>query len=508
VRTRTLLLAGLLSLAGCANVPFDYPRTASKALPPDAATPLGQTALQWRQDHGELSGFIGLPNGIEALGARLRLMEQARQSIDAQYFIIKRDRAGALFAGKLLRAADLGVRVRLLVDDIFSPGVDQPFALLDSHPNIEVRLFNPLSRRSFRYWSYLTDFRRANRRMHNKSFTVDNSMAIIGGRNIGEEYFELKQDIKFDDYEVFAIGAVVEQISAGFDEFWNSGLAVPMEAFAVKADPARLDDWREYIRVQVEESDRGIYSRAVKSTLLRKVRAGQVIPVTAKATMVTDSPDKLLERVGKVERATLAVEMGRRLRAAHREILIITPYYIPQDYGAELAEELLARGVKVVIVTNSLASTNHVPVHSGYARYRKRLLRAGAEIFEVRADIVGDESEWGHRPEMVTLHSKVSVIDRETIFVGSLNFDPRSILINSETGLFIESADAGADFAQSIFDELPRVAYKVELDERGDLRWTYHHGGVSETLDREPLASWGRRFMAGLYRLLPLESQL
>jgi putative cardiolipin synthase len=504
----SLLLAGVLLLCGCVSVPFDYPKTASTALPPNGSTPLGQTAQQWQQEHGELSGFIGLPNGIDALGARLRMIEAAQSTIDAQYFIVKKDRAGALFVGKMLRAADRGVRVRLLVDDIFSPGVDQGFSLLNSHPNVEVRLFNPLSRQSFRYWSYLVDFKRANRRMHNKSFTVDNSMTIVGGRNIGEEYFELKQDIKFDDYEVFAIGPVVEQVSQGFDEFWNSELAVPMEAFDLAVDSTRLDEWREYVRIQVEDSEQGIYSKAVTSTLLQEVQEGRVKPVVAPASMVTDSPEKLQNAVGEVGRATLAVEMARRFRAAQHEIIIVSPYYIPQDQGAELIEELLAKGIRVIVITNSLASTNHVPVHSGYARYRKRLLQAGVEFFEIRADVVDEDSEWGHRPEMVTLHSKATIIDRSTIFVGSLNFDPRSIKINTEMGLFIESAEAGTALTQAILDDLPRVTYKVELDERGKLRWTYRHGDISEVAHKEPLTSWWRRFQVGFYRLLPIEGQL
>jgi len=489
-------------------VPFDYPKTISTALPASGNTRLGEANVEWQQEHGELSGFVGLADGIDALGARLRMMELAEHTIDAQYFIVKRDRAGALFTGKMLRAADRGVRVRLLVDDVFSPGVDQAFTLLDSHPNIEVRLFNPLTRKSFKYWSYAVDFKRANRRMHNKSFTVDNAMTIVGGRNIGEEYFELKQDVKFDDYEVLALGPVVREVSAGFDIFWNSALSVPMAAFGVKVDQADLEKWREYISAQMKQGEKGLYGQAINSAVLVDIREGRLQPVPAEATMVTDSPEKLQNAVGDEELATLARETGRRFRAAQREVMIITPYFIPQDRGSEMLEQLLARGVRVVIVTNSLASTNHVAVYSGYARYRKRLLQAGAELYEVHVEQVGGENAWGHSPEMITLHSKATIIDRETIFVGSLNFDPRSIFINSEMGLFIESPYAGEALAQGVLAELPRVTYKVDLDERGKLRWTYQVGEQREVLSKSPQASWGRRFMAGFYGLLPIESQL
>jgi putative cardiolipin synthase len=506
-RTSALLLL-LLVLAGCASVPFDYPKTASSALEPHADAELSQLSGDWAERHGEESGFIGLPNGIEALGARLRMMEAAESTIDAQYFILKKDRAGALFTGKMLLAADRGVRVRLLIDDIFTPDADEVLTLLHSHPNIEVRLFNPVSRQGFKYWGFLFDFKRANRRMHNKSFTVDNILSIVGGRNIGEEYFELKEDVKFDDYEVLAIGPVVPQVSAGFDDFWNSELSVPIEAFGLQVNSDDLDRFREYIREQTELGSRGIYGQAVNSSVLRDIREQRITPAAAPATLVTDSPEKLSSDIGDANLATLAVEIVRRFRAAQEEIIIVTPYFVPQERGARLIEELLAKGVRVVIVTNSLASTNHVPVHSGYTRYRKRLLRAGAEIYEIRADSVGDDTEWGHRAELITLHSKATIIDRSTIFVGSLNFDPRSILVNSEMGLFIESRDVGGRFTQNMAESLAAVTFQVQLKEDDSLQWVYEHDGKREVFEREPLASWGRRVLVPFYRLLPIEDQL
>ena len=335
---QVILATLVVFLTGCASVPFDYPKTTSQALPSDPNSPIGHSSVEWQEEHGELSGFIGLSDGIDALGARLRMMAIARTSIDAQYFILKDDRAGALFVGKMLLAADRGVRVRLLLDDVFTSGLDRPMALLNSHPNVEVRLFNPLSRNSLKYWSYLLDFSRANRRMHNKSFTVDSSMSIVGGRNIGEEYFELKQDVMFDDYEVFAVGPVVKEISAGFDEFWNSELSVPMEAFGVKVDPADLDEWRKFMQVKARDSETGIYAKAVNSTLMQDIKERRIQPVEAEATMVTDSPDKLLHKVGDKELAVLATEKSRRFRDAHSEILVFTPYYIPRDSGTEFVD--------------------------------------------------------------------------------------------------------------------------------------------------------------------------
>ena len=507
--SRVAPLAGALLVSAWASVPFDYPREPSAYLPAENTTPVGEVALQWQARHGGKSGFLGMPDGVDALGARLRLLELAESSVDAQYFIVKKDRAGGLFATSLLAAADRGVRVRLLVDDIFSPGVDEAFTLLATHPNVEVRLFNPLPRQSIKYLGFLTDFSRANRRMHNKSFTVDGGISIVGGRNIGEEYFEINQTVKFDDYEVLAIGEVVEEIQAGFDSFWNSELSVPMEAFGVEVDPVELDEWRDWLREQADAGRSGLYATALNSRLLQQIDAGELKPVVASANLYTDTPEKIQAKMGDEETAVLVTEVGRRFREATKEIIIVTPYFIPQDDGATIIEELLARGGRVVIVTNSLASTNHVPVHSGYARYRKRLLRAGAEFFEVRADAVADEDNaWGHRPEAMTLHSKATVIDRDTILIGSLNFDPRSIYINTEMGLFIESAEAGAEFTQNILDELARFTWRVELDERGRLRWVFDDGTHREVTTSEPQAGAWRKFQVGFYRLLPIEGQL
>jgi len=506
---RLALLCTALLLQACISVPFDYPKESSSAKPPSTTTLLGEDAIQWRKLNGSKSGCIGLPNGMEALGARLVMIELAERTIDAQYFLIKPDQAGSLFASKLLLAADRGVKVRLLLDDIFTTAPDGDIALLNSHPNVEVRLFNPMSRQSrFKYWNYLLDYQRANRRMHNKSFTADNAFTIVGGRNIAEEYFELNQKVQFDDYEVLAIGPVVEEVSAGFDEFWNNDLSVPMEAFNVAVDANELQRWREEVQERARNSEAGIYARAINSPLILDIIEGRVQPVLAEATLVTDSPRKLQGAVGDEELATLAVEIDRRFNAAEFEILIITPYFIPGEQGVKTIENLLGRGIRVIVVTNSLASTNHVAVHSGYARYRKQLLEVGAELYEIKADAVDAAPDGAAQPETLTLHSKATIVDRATIFVGSLNFDPRSIVINTEMGLFIESDETGAELFEAVTNSLSQVTYRVSLDDKGKLQWQFAGEENAETLDVEPLTNWSRRFMAGFYGILPIESQL
>lgn len=507
--TATLLSALLvLALSGCGSVPYDYPRTSSSRVPPQDDTHWGQLDAEWEHVHGALSGFMPLPEGMHALAARLRLMERAEQSIDAQYFILKKDRAGGLFASGLLQAADRGVRVRLLVDDIFSPGVDHPFSLLASHPNIEVRLFNPLSRQGLKYVNFVTDFRRANRRMHNKSFTVDNALSIVGGRNIGEEYFELNQDVKFDDFEVLTIGPVVDAISEGFDLFWNSELAIPIEAFGRGATAQERQRWREGIDSLLRSPHNSLFRQVIDTPLLSRPAGTHHPFVPAPASLVTDRPEKLTHPVGAAELETLGREIDRRMADAQHEVIIITPYFIPQAPGMQRLESLLARGVRVIIITNSLASTNHIPVYGAYRRYRKELLAAGAEIYEVRADGTHGTNAWGNSPEKLTLHSKFAMLDGEVIFVGSLNFDPRSIVVNSEMGLFIESPALGHMLRAGIEDEMRRVLYRVELDAGGRLRWRHTEGGSETVHTSPPLSSWWRRLKATLYGWLPIENQL
>jgi putative cardiolipin synthase len=497
-----------LLLGACTSVPFDYPRTPSEAIPSSTDSHYGTLYQEWKDEHGELSGFLPLIAGIDALGARLVMMERAESSIDAQYFLIKPDQAGELFLGKLLRAADRGVRVRLLIDDIFTPRMDSDLALMNSHPNIEVRLFNPLSRYSPRAWNLLFDFKRVNRRMHNKAFIVDGSLAITGGRNIAEEYFELKDQTDFDDYEVLMFGEIVPELSHSFDVFWNSELAVPMEAYGVPTKKEGLEKWQQHMQEVVSGERPSAYASAINSPLLTQIQEGELQPYVSSADFVYDVPDKLLVARRSREYRALVTELRNRMEAAGSEIVVITPYFVPRDEGAEWIEEICGRGIRLVVITNSLASTNHVAVHSGYARYRRRVLAAGAELYELKVDEIPRLTQNRTEIESVTLHTKAVVIDREELFVGSLNFDPRSIAINTEVGLFIHSPEMARDFAELVQQDLPKYTYRVALNEQGKLRWHYDYGDEHRTYTSEPQAGAWLRFKAGFYRLLPIEDQL
>ncbi|MBT8074470.1 MAG: phospholipase D family protein [Xanthomonadales bacterium] len=502
-----LPIALALFLAGCATAPLDFPKTYSEAPTDTSDTYLAGEAARWVAGQPGESGYYPLLKGLDALGARLALIDRAERTIDAQYFLMKPDSAGRLFAGKLLEAADRGVRIRLLLDDIFTTVEDDGLILLNQHPNIELRLFNPIGRGGLYYLSYVGHFKLANRRMHNKSITVDNQISIVGGRNIADEYFELLGHTEFVDFDMLAVGPVTADISTTFDRFWNHELSVPMEAFETGKQLADLETVRANVNKDVREASRSIYGRALQSPLMREIREDKIDLYSGSSRVITDDPDKLLNRVSD-DQKILVTELAKIVAEAKSDVVVITPYFIPGKRGVEFWRSITAKGVRVVILTNSLATNNHVPVHSAYARYRHDMIDAGVELYEVRVDASRPpEGETGPGYDSLTLHTKAVFIDRRMTFVGSLNLDPRSIDINTESGVFIDSGPLAAKLTSKLFEVLPTFAYRVTENEKGKLKWTVRIDGMDVVEDKEPQAGGWLRFKAWLFRAAP-ESQL
>jgi putative cardiolipin synthase len=366
-------------------------------------------------------------------------------------------------------------------------------------------LYNPVSRRGFRALNFVGDFRRANRRMHNKSFTVDNAVSIVGGRNIADEYFQLKNTSVFADFDVAALGPVVSEISESFDDYWNHQLAIPIEQLSSDLPPNALEEKRAEISEQANELYTGVYENALKSHLLQDIISGAQPLFEADARVMADSPEKLVNAVG-TEHKKLAGELRELVTSATEEVIIISPYYVPGKIGVGLARELVDSGVRVVIVTNSLASNNHVPVHSAYGRYRKDIAGMGVELFETRAD-AGRFTQDADGPEQFTLHTKLILIDRRYLFVGSLNMDPRSIDINAEMGLLIDSPEMTGGIADKIDERLPNLAYRIVLTDKNKLEWHGITDGVEVIETREPQTSAWLRFKAWFLKIAP-ESQM
>jgi len=485
-------------------VPLDRPKSATVALHENSDTEFGQLASGWRELHGKRSGFFPLVYGMEAMGARLDMVNGAERTIDLQYFLMKDDSAGSVIAEALVGAANRGVRIRFLLDDVFTSAPDSDLIAINAHPNIEVRLFNPISRRGLHSLNFVGHFRRANRRMHNKSFTVDNAISIVGGRNIADEYFQLKTDSVFSDFDVLAFGPVVKQISASFDDYWNHELAVPMAYFAEGIDGEQALTALVNPPDEKKERNQAIYDSALAQRLVRELAAGSEQLFVADAKVIADSPHKLNRAVGG-DNMQLATELGEILSNADSELIFINPYYVPGKDGVEFVDDITNKGVDVVIVTNSLASTNHIPVHSAYAGYRRDVLDTGVALYEVRAN-AGREAQGGTGPAQLTLHTKLIIIDRRYVFVGSLNLDPRSLEINAEMGLLIDSPELASLIADGLMQDLEHVAYQVIEGDRG-LEWHATIDGQQIVETSEPLSSNWRRLKAWVMRIAP-EGQL
>jgi cardiolipin synthase C len=504
--SRTLIFVVFISLvAGCATVPTDFPKQYSEAISDTRDTRLGQRVTQWTENHAGKSGFYPLIEGMDALGVRLALIDRAEKTIDAQYFMMKPDSTGYLFAMKLLEAADRGVRVRFLLDDIFTTVSDDGLLVLNQHPNIEIRLFNPISRVGSFYLNYLGDFKVANRRMHNKTFTVDNQVSVVGGRNIADEYFGLDKNTKFRDADMIAFGSVAKDISKTFDRFWNHKLAIPMEAFENNKTLPDIATARANLDKSIVEANHSIYKQALSSALMQDLIDNRVEFYPSDSQVITDDPEKLLNEVSS-DHKILVTALANSVNKAESEVVVVTPYFIPRKTGVEFWRNIVDNGSRVVVITNSLASNNHIPVHAAYSRYRHDIINAGVELYEIRVDSSKKPTgEIGY--DSVTLHTKAILIDRQRLFIGSLNQDPRSIDLNTEMGLMIDNTNLANDLADQVFSVLPTFTYRVTENDQGFLRWTATIDGKEVIETSEPHASSWLKLKAFISRIFP-EDQL
>ena len=477
---------------------------ASTAIAASPDTPLGAALMPMMDAHPGLSGVVGLADGRDALAARVLLARAARHSIDAQYYIWQTDTTGWLLLDELRAAAERGVRVRLLLDDNGIPGLDNVLADLDALENFEVRLFNPFTLRRPKLLSYTFDFFRLNRRMHNKSMTVDGIATVIGGRNIGDIYFAYGEGTAYFDFDALAVGPAAADVAETFDLFWASGSSHP----AANILPPSRGGLAELAAAasEAKRSARGSdYAAAIaEAPVLARVLAGADILEWTTVTLVSDDPAKGLGRTGD---ALLIRRLPALLDAPAESLDLVSAYLIPGRAGTELLKGYLQAGVATRIVTNSLEATDVPIVHSGWMRYRERLVRAGAEVLELKArpDRPADPS----LAQLLTgsqssLHAKTFAVDRQRIFIGSFNFDPRSAMLNTEMGFLIDSPDIATDLARSL--DQGRSFYRVvAADDRG-LAWIEtHDDGATRTHRTEPNTSATKRAMVRVLGWLPLE---
>ena len=465
-----------------------------------------------------LSAAYPLGNGMEALAARVVLARAAERSLDVQYYIWHGDEAGRILVKELLDAADRGVRVRLLLDDIgVGAANDDGFLLLDAHPQVSVRLFNPIALRNSRMLGLVANAFRLNRRMHNKSMTADNLLTVVGGRNIGNEYFTLDELVNFADLDVLALGPVVDQVSEHFDAFWNSDAAFPLDAFhGTQRNPDELAEVRERLAAWLAENAEAYYEAMRATTFNIDLRPRAVKLYWGEIVALSDAPEKVLGEGSEL----LVDQLGGLLGRVERDLLIVSPYFVPGREGADALVEAARRGVNVEVYTNSLAATDVGAVHAGYKKSRRDLLEGGVELFEMMPSLNTDED--GQRSlafsgsSGASLHAKMFIIDRRMVFIGSMNLDPRSIDLNTEIGLLIDSPELAERLAGGIRERREAGFYSVILEPKNPdkpggaqrLVWIEQRNGDEVRWTKEPQTTFWQRLGVGFISLFPIDSQL
>jgi putative cardiolipin synthase len=510
----TLLLCACLLFSGCATrIPQVEERTVSNVLADPGETELGRFFQSEIEAHPGKSGVVLVSTGEWGFRTRTGLANQAEQSIDVQYYIWETDTAGSILAERVLQAADRGVRVRMLLDHVTTKDTDFKFARMDHHPNIEIRLFNPFANRGFHGLEFLFSLERLNHRMHNKAFIVDNAIAIVGGRNIGDNYFGVDSGANFRDLDLAVVGPVVQDVSRSFDQYWNSEFAVPISAIIAErlsdeefqAMKAKLYRWVDEVKGYPYPID------TTSDVVMAKLETFRDDFIWAPARALYDEPDKL--ETDEEEVADHLIQLGQE---KDHEVMMEAAYVIAGPEGVERTRLNKERGIPQRLLTNSLATNDVAAAHAGYAKYRRELIRNGLELYELRPDAKSVKSNWTllAGTSKASLHTKAFVVDRELVAIGSFNVDPRSIALNTEIVILVESPALAAQVLAYMEEGIrPENSYRVMLEadaETGSERlvWITQIEGEEVRYYSEPEVGLWRRFSTWFMGLLPLEKHL
>ncbi|HVN43591.1 MAG TPA: phospholipase D family protein [Steroidobacteraceae bacterium] len=512
MRATLRLLAGLaaLSLAACASLGPRPELPARSALPVGEDTTLDRLMGEAEAQHPGASGFRLMSEGPESFAVRAHTAAIAGRSLDVQTYIWHGDTTGGFLVYRLLEAADRGVKVRLLVDDMDARQHNYSFAALAAHPNIEVRMFNPFKSRvgglSFLFEA-MGSFSRINRRMHNKTWIADNRLAVVGGRNLGDEYFGASDEVNFSDLDFAMVGPVVRDASASFDRYWNSPLAYPMDVLAPHdVTPAALAALREKGRTAVEQAETSRYTDDLRNNdaVHQLVEGHWPMNWTERFRFVSDDPLKALGKGGGINGSQVLELLGPMVKASHEKLTVISPYFVPGPVATKGLVEVARTGSDVRILTNSLAANDVAMVYGAYTEWREPLLKGGVRLWELKPTRGNAAKSSLFGSKGASLHTKALTVDGLRTFVGSYNLDPRSTALNCEQGVFVEEPAIAAQL-EAIFgrESSGERAWQVTQQD-GKTVWS---DGTS-THDSAPEASTWRRFQAWLARALGLSSQL
>lgn len=491
-----------MSLTACESLPKQtWQSSVALNMTEANQTRLGQAAIKNTAGHDHESGIFVLSDSRKAFASRAVLIEAAEKTIDAQYYIWRNDITGTLLLNGLLDAANRGVRVRLLLDDMNIAQLEPLLLALNSHNNVEIRLFNPFQYRSIRAIDYVTAFSRVNRRMHNKSFTFDNTVTVVGGRNIGDEYFGASDELMFADVDVLAVGPVVEKVSTDFDAYWASESAIPLEVMNDFSAPNGkvLKNAAEEVKNSPRATE---YIEALRTdTAIQQLIQDDLPLIWAATYLISDDPAKGAGKAAAED--LLSARLTEVVGSTASRLTIVSAYFVPTKAGTEALANLAKAGINVTILTNSLEATDVAAVHAGYARYRKQLIKAGIDLYEMRAgEYKTNMAMFGS--SAASLHAKTFAIDDKRIFIGSFNFDPRSANLNTELGFVIDSPELASKMEQA-FAEAPERAYQVMLDDDGGLYWVEQRGEEQIFHSEEPYTGWWKRFGVSVLSVLPIE---
>lgn len=516
MKTVKLLVSAILVVAVviiAARILFPLPsqegRKEGVPASPSPDSVLAERLLPDIKAHPGKSGTYPLFDPAGSFAARMLLARAAKESIDVQYYIWHKDLTGLLLLDELRAAANRGVHVRLLVDDNGISELDDILSALDQHPNFEVRLYNPFTTRTLKQVGYAFDFFRLNRRMHNKSFAVDGLASIGGGRNIGDEYFGTGPHPAFVDLDILAVGATIQDISNDFAEYWNSASAFP---FAAIVEP--VADKVDHLDVALTEISKGPHRSEYEQEIannetVSKLVQGELALEWSDAALISDPPSKTLGQAG--DQQLLISQIGNLLGSIDDNFDIVSPYFIPGRPGSDHLVGLAKKGVKIRILTNAMEATDVLAVHAGYVKYRRELLEAGIELYELKATaakamkredmgLAGSSSS--------SLHAKTFAADGERIYIGSFNFDPRSARLNTEMGLLVDSPDLARTLGEQFAGPIKEVAYRVTLDEDGQLQWHEMQDGQDIVHLQEPNTNAFSRGAIRVIGWLPIEWML
>ena len=507
-----------LSLSACSTLPKQ------KQIKPEYAydietqdTDLAKIITPLKNQNPELTGYHVLYDPLEAIAARINLIEKAQKTLDLQYYIWDNDKIGSLALYKIIEAADRGVKVRLLIDDNNAGKMEGVYLALDQHPNIEVKLFNPYRFRSMRPLEMVIDLKRINRRMHNKTFTADNQISLIGGRNMSNQYYNVSDSYQFSDVDVMLVGQAVDDITHSFDEYWNHNYAYPVRNIVNHNKyNLRYESLKEQLSQHYHEITVQNYLNLSNRTQDFEQWLNHNIQLDwVKAEVVKDAPDKIQDKAKKEQH--LNFQMVKRLDTPTENVDLISAYFVPQKKGEKKLTQLANDGVHVRVLTNSFKANDVSLVHAFYAKYRENLLKNGVNLYEF-LPAVSDENLYANSKEISkkakvslkglsrsSLHAKLMAIDNKQVFIGSFNFDPRSANLNTEIGVIINSPPLANAVHKTMDDNLKKYAYKLVLDSKQNINWLKETPSGIITLRKEPKMKWWQKAGIKVISWLPIE---